>query len=172
MESYIDADHAGDVDTLRSTTGAVTFMNDGPIQWMSKRQPEVSASGPAASEFKALYFGAQEILFLRNLSLEMNIPQPGPTIINEDCQPAIDFSHNPVNMSRMKGTQLQYLAVREYLVNGQIHLSKISTEAQVADMFTKPLARSMHQLHTAKVLRRKTFTCKRSVEESNIEDEN
>jgi hypothetical protein len=155
MSAYIDANHGGCNDTLRSTTGSTIFMNDGPIHWMSKRQPDVSPSGPSSSEYKAIYFGSQDILFLRDLSTEINIPQPGPTIVYEDCQPAIDFSHNPVNMSKMKGMQMQYLEVRQYLEDKIIHLKKISTNVQVADLLTKPLDRTLHHQHSSSLLRNK-----------------
>jgi hypothetical protein len=44
LEAYCDSDHAGDVDSRRSTTGYVYMLHGGAISWSSKLQPTVAAS--------------------------------------------------------------------------------------------------------------------------------
>lgn len=51
--SYSDADWARDVDTRRSTTGWICFLNSGPISWSSRKQT-VTATSTTEAEFVAL----------------------------------------------------------------------------------------------------------------------
>ena len=50
---FVDATHAGDKTTRRSTTGILTFCNRAPIIWHSKRQNGVDTS-TFGSEFTAM----------------------------------------------------------------------------------------------------------------------
>ena len=40
--AYSNADFAGDLDTLRSMTGYLVLMNNGPIAWKSGRQLSIA----------------------------------------------------------------------------------------------------------------------------------
>ena len=42
--TYTDADHGGDKDTMKSTSGFVVMMAGGPVSWRSKLQTTVSLS--------------------------------------------------------------------------------------------------------------------------------
>jgi hypothetical protein len=44
VSAYFDADHAGCLQTRRSTTGMIMFLNGTPIKWYSKRQNTVESS--------------------------------------------------------------------------------------------------------------------------------
>ena len=96
------------------------------------------------SEYKALYEGTNEIVWLRQIKGEIGIGvEIEPTVIFEDCQPAIDYAHNPVNQSRMRGLKILYHSTRDSIAQGDIQILKISTIDQIADIFTKPLSRML-----------------------------
>ena len=68
--SYVDADLAGDVDTMRSTTGFVIMMHGGIVNWLSKLQPAVALSTPEAETNAATELAKQLChlrMFLREL---------------------------------------------------------------------------------------------------------
>ena len=58
MHIFTDSDWAGDVLTMRSTTGYVVFAAGGPITWQSKLQTTVYTSSIQA-EYQAIYAGMQ-----------------------------------------------------------------------------------------------------------------
>ena len=59
---FADANWAGDLDTRRSTTGYVFFLNGSAISWNSKLQPTVATSSTEA-EYMGLYSTTQEAIW-------------------------------------------------------------------------------------------------------------
>ena len=55
---------------------------------------------------------------------------------------AINLSNNPVNHSRTKHIDVQHYFLRDHEAKGDIELRYVSTEKQIADIFTKPLNES------------------------------
>jgi len=158
--AYCDANYAGDEDEKRSTSFFVSYMNGGPIGWSCKLQ-EMTSVGTAMAEYKALYKASTEIVEQRNLLEELgylkknspsSLSDSKPTVIFEDCQPAIDYSHNNINKSTMKGIEIKYHSTRHFIKKGYVHIQKIDTIDQVADIGTKPLSVSTFTRHRDKLL--------------------
>jgi hypothetical protein len=147
LETYTDADHGNDRDSRRSTSGMVTFMNNGPISWSSKLQDNASGHGTAQSEYQALFPGATETIWLRMLLHELGCTQSRPTAIHCDGQAAIDFANNPVNQSRMKSIDIKYHAVRDFIEQQHIWIHKVASQDNKSDIFTKPLSTTLFRLN-------------------------
>jgi hypothetical protein len=64
--TYSDADHAGDKDTRRSTTGYVSIIHGGAVGWKSRLQPTVALSTTEA-EYMAIADATKEVLWLAQL---------------------------------------------------------------------------------------------------------
>ena len=56
-----------------------------------------------------------------------------------DNTSAINLSKNPIFHSRAKHIDIRYYFLRNHMQKGDIMLEFISTENQLADIFTKPL---------------------------------
>ena len=84
---YTDADHAGCVESRRSTTGFVFSLHGGPVSWSSKFQRTVAVSTMEA-EYVAASEGVKEALWLRQLLCDMGY-MLAPTKVNCDSQCAI-----------------------------------------------------------------------------------
>ena len=69
---YCDADHAGDADTGRSTTGFVHIMNGGAVSWQSRLQP-TTARSTAEAEHTSASAVTQEALWLRKLQHDLSM---------------------------------------------------------------------------------------------------
>ncbi|GJZ94037.1 hypothetical protein Tco_0666240 [Tanacetum coccineum] len=116
--AFSDADHAGCVDTRKSTSGGTQFLGDKLVSWMSKKQ-DCTAMSSAEAEYVAL---------------------------SASCaQSAIAISCNPVQHSRTKHIHTRYHFIKEQVENGIIELYFVRTEYQLADMFTKALPEERFQ---------------------------
>ena len=56
-----------------------------------------------------------------------------------DTKSAIDIAHNPVQFCRTKHIDLRHHFIRELVEQGKLILKHVSTDKQLADIFTKPL---------------------------------
>eukprot|EP00961_Rhodomonas_salina_P021171 285125-Rhodomonas_salina.1 len=91
---WVDSDYAADPDTRKSVTGYIVSMNNGPIAWKSKRQSCVTLSS-AEEEFVAASQCCVEVVYLRNLLLDLDFVQTTPTPIWEDNTACVMMSENP-----------------------------------------------------------------------------
>ncbi|XP_042423573.1 uncharacterized mitochondrial protein AtMg00810-like [Zingiber officinale] len=141
LVGYCDADYAGDHDTRRSTTGYLFKLGSGAISWCSKRQPTVSLSSTEA-EYRAAAMAAQEstwlIQLLNNLHQLVDYAVP----IYCDNQSAIRLAKNPIFHARTKHVEVHYHFIREKVLQEEIEMRQISTDDQVANLFTKGLSAS------------------------------
>lgn len=62
-----------------------------------------------------------------------------------DNQRTLKLAKNPVFHVRMKHIEIHHHFIRELIQNGEIELVYRPTEEQIANIFTKPLARDKFQ---------------------------
>lgn len=139
ITAYADADWAGDIDERKSTTGYVIMIGGCPVSWVSKKQSTISLSS-AEAEYMAISSTVQEIKWIRQLLNELYICyQHEATILNVDNQAAIAISENDVHHARTKHIDIRHHFVRESIKNKEIQIKWVSTQDQLADIFTKGL---------------------------------
>jgi hypothetical protein len=144
LQGYCDADYAGDTDTRKSTTGYVFLLNSGAVSWQSKRQPTVAASTTEA-EYMAAASAIKEALWLRKLLSDLQLGS-GTISIFADNQSAIKLLRNPIITGRAKHIDVMHHFARERVLRKEVKVSYISTDAMLADVFTKVLSIAKHQL--------------------------
>ncbi|KAK2986839.1 hypothetical protein RJ640_011064 [Escallonia rubra] len=135
---FTDSDYAGDQDDRRSTSGYVFMLGTGAVSWSSKKQSIVTLSTTEA-EFVAATACACQAIWLRRILEELQFKQTGATIVFCDNNSAIKLSKNPVLHGRSKHIDVKYYFLRDLSIDGTIDLKYCRSEAQVADIFTKPL---------------------------------
>ncbi|GKF62575.1 hypothetical protein Tco_0182629, partial [Tanacetum coccineum] len=59
-----DADHAGCLDTRKSTSGGIQFLGDKLVSWMSKKQ-NCTAMSSAETEYVALSASCAQVMWMR-----------------------------------------------------------------------------------------------------------
>lgn len=109
------------------------------------------AQSSTEAEYKAVAATAAELLWLRNLLIEMGVHLPNIPVIYCDNLGATHLSANPVFHSRMKHLALAYHFIREQVQHGNLRVTHVPTGDQLADPLTKPLARSKFDLFMSKI---------------------
>ncbi|CAL1377568.1 unnamed protein product [Linum trigynum] len=138
LVAYCDADWGGCQTTRRSTTGFYISLGSAPVSWRTKKQKVVARSS-AEAEYRAMASTVSEVIWLRWLLSELGVTQSGPTPLYCDNQAALHIAANPVFHERTKHVEMDCHFVRERVVSGDIAPRKISSEFQLADLFTKGL---------------------------------
>ncbi|GJR05333.1 retrovirus-related pol polyprotein from transposon TNT 1-94 [Tanacetum coccineum] len=113
LTAFADADHAGCQDTRRSTSGSMQFLGDRLVSWSSKRQKSAAISSTKA-EYIAMSGCCAQILWMRSQLTDYGL----------------GFNKIPI-----------FHFIKEHVENGVIELYFVNTEYQLADIFTKALAR-------------------------------
>lgn len=141
---FTDADWASNVDDRRSVTGYVFLKNGTAISWATRRQSTVALS-TTESEYMAMSMAAQEALWLRGLSEELEQSR-GPTLLYVDNQGAQNLAVNGAYHARTKHIDVRHHFLKEKINNGLLELKYISTDRQVADSLTKAVDKKKTQL--------------------------
>ena len=139
LEGYSDADW-GSQTHHHSISGYAFLMGNGAVTWSSKKQGVVALSSTEA-EYIAQTHAAKELIWLRTFLGEVSSKFTQPTTLHCDNQGAIALSKDNKFHARTKHIDIRYHFIREAVENNKIHMSYISTDENVADIFTKPLAR-------------------------------
>ncbi|PSC67022.1 reverse gag-pol poly, partial [Micractinium conductrix] len=137
LQVFCDADHAGDIDTRRSTTGYAFIFNGGAISWASRLQPTVAASTTEA-EYIAAATTIKEGLWLRKLFQDLSLDLHTVAIC-ADSQTALKLLKNPIVSNRSKHIDVVHHFARERVARNEVTFEYISTESMVADALTKPV---------------------------------
>jgi hypothetical protein len=138
--TYSDADHGGNPDNGRSTSGYVVKMGSGAISWSSRLQGIVALSTTEA-EYVAATSAGQEILWLRNLFTELGYKLDSPSTLHIDNRSALSVAKNPEHHGRMKHLDLRFYWLRDQVEKGAINVVHLRTDAMPADIMTKALGR-------------------------------
>ena len=111
------------------------------ISWCSRKQSSVALS-TAEVEYIALSVAVREVVCLRTLLTDLFNHEMGPTIIHYDNQSCVNISENPVFHDRSKHNEIKYHYIIDMVQRKEVHVQYLPTHEQIADIFTKPLART------------------------------
>jgi hypothetical protein len=126
------------VDTGKSTSGYVTSLAGGAINWESKLQSIIAVSTTEAEYVGAVEAG-KEIYWMRNILHEFGHIVTQASTLYIDNQSTIKVTNNPEQHGRMKHMPLRFFWLRDAVFMGRIAPVYIPTAEQVADILTKPL---------------------------------
>jgi hypothetical protein len=130
----------------KSTSGTCQFLGWSLVSWSSKKQNSVALS-TAKAEYVATGSCCAVIWMrqtLKNYGYTINhIPHLC------DNESAINIAYNPCEHSRMKHTDTRHHFLRDHVIKGDIIISHVGTNDQLADIFTKPLdEKQFHELQS------------------------
>ena len=146
LRGFVDSDFAGCEDSRRSTTGWVFTLAGGPVSWSSQRQKTVATSTMDA-EYIAGAEAAKEAVWIRNFINDLRIPgvhiDTVPLYIDNNS--ALKLTRNPEFHSRSKHIDVKHHFIREKVEEGVINTKRVGTTDNLADVFTKALAKPIHE---------------------------
>ncbi|GJV46951.1 retrovirus-related pol polyprotein from transposon TNT 1-94 [Tanacetum coccineum] len=139
LTAFSDADHAGCQDTRRSTSGSMQLLGYILVSWSSKRQKSAAISSTKA-EYIALSGCCAQVLWMRSQLIDYGL-RFNKIPMYCDNKSAIALCCNNVQHSRLKHIDIIYHFIKEQVENEVVELYFVSTEYQLADIFTKALCR-------------------------------
>ena len=126
------------------------MLGDSLISWRSKKQTVVARSSTEA-EYRALAATTAELIWLRWLLQDLGIDCSAATQLHCDNQSAIQIAHNDVFHERTKHIEIDCHFIRQHVLQGTITLQSVSSQDQLADIFTKPLSLRPFRVLTSKL---------------------
>ena len=116
------------------------FYGPNLVSWSSRKQPTVSRSSTEA-EYKAIANGTVKVTWLQSVLRELGIFQAQAPVVWCDNLGATFLTANPVFHARTKHIEIDFHFVREKVSAGALKVRFISTQDQIADIFTKALGK-------------------------------
>ena len=107
------------------------------MSWSSKKQNSVALS-TAEAEYVAASSCRAQLLWMRQTLRDYGYKlNRVPHLC--DNESAIKLAYNPIEHSRTKHIDIRHHFLRDHSIKGDIEVSHVRTEDQLADIFTKPL---------------------------------
>lgn len=154
LQVWSDSDHAGCVETSRSTSGlVVSMLGSSVIYWRSARQSTVAKSTMLA-EYYAASTAADEAVYFRHLLTELGYTLPSTPLMCDNRSACVILQKPIVNdMSRYARVNAHY--VRERIDLGELEVVSAKTDEMIADVMTKALSpdKHIHACHMLRILR-------------------
>jgi hypothetical protein len=152
VRAFCDSDWASDPDSRKSRTAYIVYIGNSPVAWRSVSQKSVALSSCEA-EFYALADVVKEVLWLKQLLIELGLKVKLPIDIYIDNQAAIALAENPVSHQRTKHIDIRYFFLREHITDGTIKLHYVNTADNPADLLTKPTSQFVFDKLVADLVR-------------------
>ncbi|KAM1496365.1 hypothetical protein ACFXTO_030979 [Malus domestica] len=140
LMGYCDSDWSGSEDDMKSTSGYAFTFGNGIFSWSSVKQQCVALS-TAEAEYISASEAIAQATWLRFVLEDFGEMQTVATPMNCDNTSAIAITKNPIFHQKTKHINRRYHFIKEALQQGVIDLIHCPTKEQLADIFTKALAR-------------------------------
>jgi hypothetical protein len=111
LVKYSDSDHAGDIDTSKSTSGILFFFGKCPVSWQLVKQQVVALSSCEA-EYIAASTASTKALGLVRLLGDLLGRDTGVVELRVDSKFALALAKNPVFHEWSKHIQVRYHFIR------------------------------------------------------------
>ena len=137
LHAFCDADFGGCKVDRKSISDTCQFLGNMLISWSSKKQNSVALSTTEA-EYVAIASCCAQVLWMKQQLVDFNQDQDKISIKCDNTS-AINLTKNPVHHSRTKHIDVRHHFLRNHVEDGDISVEFVSTNLQLADIFTKPL---------------------------------
>lgn len=139
LVGYSDSDYAGCKTDRKSTSGTCHILGNALVSWSCKKQACVALS-TAEAEYIAAGNCCAQVLWLKQQLHDFGL-NLGCIPLRCDNTSAINLTKNPVMHSRTKHIDIRHHFLRDHVLKGDVQVTFVDTHSQLADIFTKPLAK-------------------------------
>ena len=136
---YTDSDLQGDIDSRKSTSGYVFTLNGGAICWRSAKQTCV-----ADSTTEAEYVAASEAAKLKKFLMDLQVILSANWPITLYCDNSVVIAQYH---KKQKHIERKYHLILDIIERGDTMVTKIASEENLADPFTKTLPVRVFEKH-------------------------
>jgi hypothetical protein len=137
FEVYVDSSWLTDY----SCSGAMFFFYGCLFHWFSRTQRSVSLSS-AEAEFFGAMLAAKDVVFLRDVLVDLGLLKPGPTVLWSDSKSAVDLAFDPVAFKNTKHILRAANFLRDLVAKRVLTMDHIQGVHMLADLLTKAPARA------------------------------
>ena len=148
VKGYTDASFQTDKDNFRSQSGFVFCLNGGAICWKSSKQ-ETVADSTTEAEYIAASEAAKEAVWIKKFITQLDVVTSieFPVDIYCDNNGAIAQAKEPRSHQKSKHILRRFHIIREIIDRGDVKICRVSTDDNIDDPLTKPLAIKKHEGH-------------------------
>ena len=168
FDCWVDADFVGnwrksdahiDPMTSKSRSGWLVRFAGAPITWASKMQT-ITAMSTTEAEYIALSTSLREVIPMMGMLQEARehglqvdyLPPKVHCTVFEDNSGALELARLPKIRPRTKHINQSYHHFREHVERQEIFIHATPTEAQMADILTKPLPEASFTRHRKAIM--------------------
>ena len=121
----------------KSTSGTCHFLGQSLVCWSSKKQNCVSLS-TAEAEYIAAGSCCAQLPWMKQTLKDYGVNLTQVPLFC-DHESTIKIANNPVQHSKTKHIEIRHHFLRDHVMKEDIDIIHVSTEEQLANIFTKPL---------------------------------
>jgi hypothetical protein len=148
VKGYTDASFQIDKDDSASQSGFVFCLNGGAVSWKSSKQDTV-ADSTIEADYIAAFDAAKEAVWIKKIISELGVVPSASSPVDLYCDNSRDIvlAKEPRSHKKSKHILRKYHLIRHFVERGDVKVSKVNTDSNVADPLTKPLPQPKHEAH-------------------------
>ena len=139
LDTYVDSSWAPKF----SVSGCMMFYHGCLFHWFSKMQKSVSLSSAEAEYFGAM-MAARDLVFIRDLLVDLCIVLGAASIIWSDSKSAVALAFDPVAFKQTKHILRWAEFLRDLVAREVVTLQHTPGKVMLADLLTKAVARAVY----------------------------
>ena len=139
LETFVDSNWA----VRFSCSGCMILYHGCLFHWFSKMQRSVSLSSAEAEYFGAM-MAARDVIFARELLVDLDIVLDGASIIFSDSKSAVDMAFDAIAFKKTKHILRAAEFLRDLVAREVVTLRHVAGTVMIADLLTKAVARAVY----------------------------
>ena len=148
VKGYVDASFQTDPDDFKSQGGFVFVLNGGAFSWKSFKDA-TTADSTTEAEYLAASEATKAAVWIRSFLIGLDVmPRASnPMSLLCDNTGAVALAQEPRFHSRSKHILRKYHVIRDIIDRGDVQMTRVSTDDNMADPLTKALTQPKHEQH-------------------------